>query len=1013
MSDLPPLNYDPYSNNSREGDAPPKDYDPYGSNSPNTSTTPQLADPMAQSMDVSLFDMLEHGNYMGIMESVHGVTQMAGFKEEEMREKYELLKQYQDHPEHGGKVTAAYFAGMVLDPVGWALPVSKLRHIKTGWDYLTKAAPMGALSGGIAGGVGYVDEEAGQTRAGNAAIGLAGGSLIGPAAVKVAKTGAKVYEPIGDMATKALANPSVSGGALGGLIGYNISPDASEEDKRKHAMFGAVMGAAPYAGMKGFDNLYGTKSVETVGKAIIPNYKLADDMIYAMNRFRAKQGIFEGDWQELTDGIRELPVQDRRALYRMLQSKNFGLTEGETDINLIGIASGSREKIKEYGQALVNLGLLDDKTFTKNIDDYLTTSYLKHEENIWDSAEQRFTSSHHMFRMRGKIEESFDRAQWERGKRPDDLGEWELLDTKGSTVRVRRQWTKDEKLDMGEIEDAGFAMWKTGKMFARERSIGELFTELSKSPEVVFRDTVVLGPNKTVRIPNNKKLWGDMAGKSVKPETFDQLKILREWKVPEMKSKLFSKYKKANGVWKGTKTILEEAVHLANVVSSGHMFDMAGGHWADVGRAAKNMYKKDEMFQQMLEDGVFGAGFMRELNESSAEILRTYGAEGNAYLRLTGSTDSFARAMDWTTKIGRKIKEGLWDNPGKLYQLEDNIWRAALYRTNLEKYTNQGMDIMKARGKAARDAKEFFVDYDQKPPVLEAVRHTFLPFFSYTYGTIPKLAQIAAKNPAKYAKWAMIYYMMDELGTNLNVLPEDYIEEAKKYAKSNPMFGIPGMMDARVTLPSFMSDTLVPDGNNPVSLNTERYFPGGKFSTTEGGVGQFPGLPEMAQPGGGLAGAGLWSWGGVNPFTGSEIPDGERMNTFIRQALPNWGGNIGEAIESVTGNESYALKKERRAEAMDEQGITNHSRIDDYTPLTAELSNAGIRVDQLDINKMKRRIKSKWDRKIRDKKTLLSKLRREPVTEARRAEHQRKIDSLQADIRRFKKMKRDALENGR
>ena len=1015
MSELPPPNYDPYSNSAGDSSAPPpKDYDPYGASSQTTSGVPQLADPMDQSMNVGLLDMLEHGNYMGIMESVHGVTQMAGFKEEELKEKYELLKRYQNHPEHGGKVTAAYFAGMVLDPVGWALPVSKLRHIKTGWDYLTKAAPMGALSGGIAGGVGYVDEESGQTRAGNAAIGLAGGSLVGPAAVKIAKTGAQVYEPIGDMATKALANPSVSGGGIGGFLGYSLGEDATQEDRLKHAFLGAVMGAAPYAGMKGFDNLYGTKSVEAVGKAIIPNYKLADDMVYAMNRFRAAGGIYEKDFTELTDGIRQLPMEERRILYRMLQSKNMGLTDGDFDINLVGVSSASREKIKEYGQALVNLGLLDDKVFTKNIDDYLTTSYLKHEQPMWESTEQKFTSGQHMFRMRGKISPpTFKKSMWDKGQTPDgtDRSLWEVIDdgANGSKFRVRRQWTKEEKLKMGEIEDAAFAMHKTGRMFARERALGELFEELSVSPEVVFRDN--FSDTGNVTIPNNP-IWGALGNKTVSKETWEQLKILRELKEPTTKSQLAGFYKKSNGIWKGTKTILEEAVHLGNVISSGHMFDMAGGHWSDVGKAAKNMYLKDDMYQQMLEDGVFGAGYMRELDEGANEILKTYSTDANAYLRITGSVSSIGKVLDWTTKIGKQIKAGLWDNPGKLYQLEDNIWRASLYRTKLEKYTAEGMDIMKARGKAARDAKEFFVDYDQNPPVLNALRHTFLPFFSYTYGTIPKLAQIAAKNPAKYAKWAMTYYMLDELGTGLNVLPESYIDEAKKYAKDNPMFGIPGMLNARITMPSFISDKLSPNNDNPMSLNTERYFPGGKLSKAEGGTGQIPGFPDMVQPGGGLAGALIWPGLGVNQFQGTTIPEGEKMKAAVRQVLPNWGGNIGEAMEAVTGSESYALQKERRAEGMAEQGIGRHPRSDDYSPATAVLSNAGVRLDQLDINKMKRRIRSKWDKKIKDKKVLLGKLKRETVTNARRAEHQRKIDALQAEIRRYKKLKQQALQNG-
>ena len=59
--------------------------DPFASGSTESMQVPSLSDPMAQSMDVGLLDMLNHASYMGVMDSVHGVTQMAGFKEEEMQ----------------------------------------------------------------------------------------------------------------------------------------------------------------------------------------------------------------------------------------------------------------------------------------------------------------------------------------------------------------------------------------------------------------------------------------------------------------------------------------------------------------------------------------------------------------------------------------------------------------------------------------------------------------------------------------------------------------------------------------------------------------------------------------------------------------------------------------------------------------------------------------------------------------------------------------------------------------
>ena len=168
----------------------------------------------------------------------------------------------------------------------------------------------------------------------------------------------------------------------------------------------------------------------------------------------------------------------------------------------------------------------------------------------------------------------------------------------------------------------------------------------------------------------------------------------------------------------------------------------------------------------------------------------------------------------------------------------------------------------------------------------------------------------------------------------------------------------------------------------------------------------------MAQPSGGLAGAVLWPMFSVNQFQGTKIPEGEKMDAAVRQVLPNWGGNIGEMMEAATGNESYALKKERRAEAMEERGMTRHRSSDDYSPATAVLSNAGIRMDQLDVNKMKRRIKWKYDQRLREKKQQLGRLKRKVVSSDRREIHRREIDNLQADIRRIKKNRQKALRGG-
>jgi len=965
------------------------------------SPSASLGDPFATTQisapekRMSAWDARFFAGGMGFKDSIRGISQWAGYREEELAQEQAMLEKLMADEEYGTSVTAAYYAGLAADPVGWALPVSRLKHINTARKFLTKGAPLGAAGGAISGATGYIPEgteslvgEGEMGRGEMAMLGGAVGTVAGPAAIGIGKGIKKAYEPVGDMAWKVLRHPSGSTGTIGGLVGYNADPDAPQEDKWRNAVMGAALGASAGSAPKFLEGVGAIKpgerySTEWFGEQIVPNYKMADDFIYSINRFRGRKGVYAKDWDELVQGVRELPTDQRKIVYRMLQNRKMGLDTGDFDLESLGVTSEARAKIQEYGQALVNLGVLDDKVFTKNIDDYLNTSYMKHEMGKFEDPLDMLYTSQHMFKMRGKTD-TISKSQWDAGQRPDDVGEWELIDTVGGNVRVRRQWTKEEKLNMGEIEDAAYALQKTGAMMSNERALGEFFSELSQSPDVVL--TGARAMERGVEVPKNGN-WGDLGGKIIDRRTWDNIKKFREFQKPTFQSRLYDKYKTANGIWKGLHTIVAPPVHLANVVSSGHMFDMANGSWADVGRAASNMYKKDDMYNQMVEDGIFGSGVMKELNEGASAVLKTYAQDANGYLKLGDGPSAFNRSIDWVTKMGKQLKAIGWDNPGKLYQLEDNIWRAALYRTKLDDYLREGIAPMKARGMAARNAKEFFVDYDQNPPLLQGLRQTFLPFFSYTYGTMPRLAEIAVKNPAKYAKWAMIYAGLNAVGENMSDKSREEIDRTNALQEPNPMFGVPGMPDARIDMPEFMSNRLAPNSPDSQSLNLERWLPGGKFSMTEGGVGQVPWLPGLVQPSGGVVGAVGWPMAGINQFQGNNIPEGQRTASAVRNLLPNWSGL------DFGGFKSYAEQKEDRADS----GKRTRYK-DDYSPLTARLSNAGIRIEPQSPSKMISRINMKYDKKIEDLEKQLRAVKRE--TGLTKKQQKARINDLQSRIRK-------------
>ena len=97
-----------------------------------------------------------------------------------LKEQQEKLRKAMEG-EGSGLITAAYFGGAILDPLTWIIPV--LRGKK-----LYQMAKFGAVSGGLAGALGYVDENSlFDTRTKQALGGALGGALVTPIVGKTAQ----------------------------------------------------------------------------------------------------------------------------------------------------------------------------------------------------------------------------------------------------------------------------------------------------------------------------------------------------------------------------------------------------------------------------------------------------------------------------------------------------------------------------------------------------------------------------------------------------------------------------------------------------------------------------------------------------------------------------------------------------------------------------------------------------------------------------------------------------------
>jgi len=116
---------------------------------------------------------------LGLTDTVRGVTQFAGgekvfFMEDDLKTQQAKLNAALQG-EGGGLVAAAYFGGAILDPATWLIPVLRGRK-------LYQMALSGGVAGGLAGALGYVDENSFfDSRPKQAFAGALGGAILSPA----------------------------------------------------------------------------------------------------------------------------------------------------------------------------------------------------------------------------------------------------------------------------------------------------------------------------------------------------------------------------------------------------------------------------------------------------------------------------------------------------------------------------------------------------------------------------------------------------------------------------------------------------------------------------------------------------------------------------------------------------------------------------------------------------------------------------------------------------------------
>jgi hypothetical protein len=800
----------------------------------------------------------------------------------------------------------------------------------------------------------------------------------------------KIGRPTFNYLTNGEYGAETATGLVGGLYGVSTTDDDAPITTKlgRAAMgfatgFGGIRAAKKYQVTKTFvkgEKEFTESLSETLGRNFIDNYKLPKEFTKLQAEAQGHSNHIASRFINLAKKVKNnLTPDESRILYNMLEGDTRYTVSSDT---LKKLSKEARDLITEIAQEYVDVGLITKETFKRNKETYLKRSYVDYtesgkygEELRARGAIQTVTKNDYLriykkqkaYTTTGLEQDPIGLFKLVQGKKTLLKGHrgWELLGTsekqfnklKGTDeVQIRWEYTKPQRVGLGEIEDASFALAETGKAFSTTLTRFKFYDSISKIDSIAFTKPTALERQqyKLIKMPDSfiegtdKKVYGNLAGKYVPEEVYKNL-TSAEAHLKRTSNSLYEKYRKLNSIWKVSKTAWNPTVHTNNTMSNFILLDLVDGNFKDLIPSFKALMKhgkgkqRSELVELAQKNGLFDADYVNvELKNIQATSL-------NFPYKFNEKTDTFNNSVNAASSIFKDLKtNNILNSATQLYRFEDSVFRLALFMDRLRKGFTPA--------EAALDGRKSFIDYNINAPAIDWMRNSITPFIAYTYRIVPILAETAIVRPWKYAKYMALGYSLNKLGEIMGGGDQEAERAAMAERKSGRIFGIYPMPYRNIKLPEVRTD---PDKPfiGPRYIDITRFIPGGDILDL--GTPGIPGLPAPLQPSFGLAGDIAFPLMGYDIFRGRKIPGqtgigaedmGIRLDTIREKLVPN--------IPFIPGSYSTIRMEKARSEMQSPFKAKE-------TELGALFNALGFKIERVDLQKLRASKIMEMERKLR------------------------------------------------
>lgn len=509
------------------------------------------------------------------------------------------------------------------------------------------------------------------------------------------------------------------------------------------------------------------KAVDDLGQFIHnKKLKMETDYMTALDDLLLANAQVDAAIATVRKMLNKLSVAERELLHNALVGEG-NLSALSPEIQRV--ANQFRTAIDDLGEQAVRAGLLDKEAFDVWKGSYLHRLY---ESHLIDASKGQGSKTLKRGFARGKTEtvsyrqyqdmertgqigqniregkwivdgEGMRRKTLDFAKKMDDETDWDT-----PTIRLRKDYTFDERTAMGEIRDAAVTIPYTLHSLKQMLNLSDFLKQIKASGVAKnFDGRLEYEGYKAL----NGYRYGALNGMQVPKAVAEDLEIQTAFLNADERA-LADLWKNALGLWKRSKTVYNPGSHINNVIGNWSLMvsqgvpmhtalvRMAGAtgklakysRWVDLN--GKVRVGKATAQEIALERQLYANAGVREVIEAQQAGL--FG--GMRIQDILQGADN--------------VKPTAWQKPfvfgQNLYMSEDNMGRLAFYGW-LRKNAGLSAD------EAVKETRGIIPDY--RLPMSKAgriLRDTGLdPFFSWTYHTLP--AVIKASNPlgtTKYGK---------------------------------------------------------------------------------------------------------------------------------------------------------------------------------------------------------------------------------------------------------------------